>query len=235
MDRESVDVTSSDSRPESLQPNLPANLPDSPVIVSVCTTCKTADDGTVVGPDMFAAVQATFGDDDPTIVVRPVQCLSVCKRPATVAVTSPDGYTFLFGDLQTESGTAANISGPTTVPSSAILQVVQTLTITGPSGKFACGGSNLESEDSGSALSRSITGSSSGRLRPRALLGRAFGLIAVKLAPVRCTPPRRRLQSTVRDGRSPGSRVVAISRLPGNFPVAPARARRLQLRGQRRR
>jgi predicted metal-binding protein len=24
-----------------------------------------------------------------------------------VAVTSPDGYTFLFGDLQTESGTAA--------------------------------------------------------------------------------------------------------------------------------
>jgi predicted metal-binding protein len=36
-----------------------------------------------------------------------VQCLSVCKRPATVAVTSPDGYTFLFGDLETKSGTAA--------------------------------------------------------------------------------------------------------------------------------
>ncbi len=33
--------------------------------------------------------------------------LSVCKRPATVAVTSPDGYTFLFGDLQADSGTAA--------------------------------------------------------------------------------------------------------------------------------
>ena len=40
-------------------------------------------------------------------MVRPVQCFSVCKRPATVAVTSPDGYTFLFGDLQTDSGTAA--------------------------------------------------------------------------------------------------------------------------------
>jgi predicted metal-binding protein len=36
-----------------------------------------------------------------------VQCLSVCKRPSTVAVTSPDGYTFLFGDLQPETGTAA--------------------------------------------------------------------------------------------------------------------------------
>jgi len=44
------------------------------------------------------------------VQVRPVQCLSVCKRPATVAVSSSDGYTFLFGDLQTESGTAALVS-----------------------------------------------------------------------------------------------------------------------------
>src|SRR3984885_10659046 len=104
MDRESADEYSSDSR--QAKPSLP-NVPDGPVIVSVCTTCKTADGSVVVGPDMFAAVRAALGNDDPKIVVRPVQCLSVCKRPATVAVTSPDGYTFLFGDLQTESGTAA--------------------------------------------------------------------------------------------------------------------------------
>jgi predicted metal-binding protein len=104
MDRESADQNSPGWMPaEPPQPN----LPEGPVIVSVCTTCKTADDGTVVGPDMFAAVRAAFGDDDPAIVVRPVQCLSVCKRPATVAVTSPDGYTFLFGDLQAGSGTVA--------------------------------------------------------------------------------------------------------------------------------
>ncbi len=59
------------------------------MIVSVCTTCKTADGGTVVGPDMFAAVRAALGKDDPNVVVRPVQCLSVCKRPATVAVDQP--------------------------------------------------------------------------------------------------------------------------------------------------
>ena len=41
-------------------------------------------------------------------------------------------------------------------------------------------------------------------------------------APVRCTPPRRRLQSTVRDGRSPGSRVAARSPPSREFPVAPA-------------
>jgi predicted metal-binding protein len=77
-----------------------------PVLVSVCITCKTADGSAVVGPDMYAAVKAAI-DADANVMVRPVQCLSVCKRPATVAVSSPGGYTFLFGDLETESGTAA--------------------------------------------------------------------------------------------------------------------------------
>jgi predicted metal-binding protein len=88
----------------------PRAVPAGPVVVSVCVTCKISDSGAVVGPDMFAAVRAALGDDDPNVVVRPVQCLSVCKRPATVAVTSSDGYTFLFGDLQTGSGTAALVS-----------------------------------------------------------------------------------------------------------------------------
>jgi predicted metal-binding protein len=78
-----------------------------PVLISVCITCKTAAESAVVGPGMFAAVKAAIGAADPNVTVRPVQCLSVCKRPATVAVSSPDGYTFLFGDLETESGTAA--------------------------------------------------------------------------------------------------------------------------------
>src|SRR5260370_38505852 len=104
MDRKGADEYS----PDSTQAELPqANGPGGPVIVSVCTTCKTADGSAVVGPGMFAAVGAVLGEGDPNVVVRPVECLSVCKRPATVAVTSPDGYTFLFGDLQTESGTAA--------------------------------------------------------------------------------------------------------------------------------
>src|SRR6202171_5232409 len=88
----------------------PRAVPAGPVIVSGCVTCKISDRGAMVAPDMFAAVQAAIGDGDPNVQVRPVQCLSVCKRPATVAVTSPDGYTFLFGDLQTESGTAALVS-----------------------------------------------------------------------------------------------------------------------------
>jgi predicted metal-binding protein len=93
---------------------VPADQPmpvasNGPVLISVCTTCKSADGSAAVGPDMFAAVKAAIGADA-AISVRPVQCLGVCKRPATVAVSSPDGYTFLFGDLETVSGTAALLS-----------------------------------------------------------------------------------------------------------------------------
>jgi predicted metal-binding protein len=104
MDRDNADDTSAELT--LVEPSR-AHAPSGPVTVSVCVTCKTTDGSEVVGPEMFAAVQAALGKHDANVVVRPVQCLSVCKRPATVAVTSPDGYTFLFGDLQTESGTAA--------------------------------------------------------------------------------------------------------------------------------
>ena len=60
MDRESADEQPADSsRLESPQSQ---SAPEGPVIVSVCTTCKTADGGTVVGPDMFAAVRAALGE-----------------------------------------------------------------------------------------------------------------------------------------------------------------------------
>jgi predicted metal-binding protein len=106
MDRKNADRESADLAV--VEPSR-ANVPDGPIVVSVCVTCKTADDGTVVGPDMFESVKAAIGTSD-HVQVRPVQCLSVCKRPATVAVSSANGYTFLFGDLQTESGTAALVS-----------------------------------------------------------------------------------------------------------------------------
>ena len=81
-------------------------LPAKPVVVSVCVTCKTTDGSPFDGTEMYDAVKAAIGNDD-DIQIRPVQCLSVCKRPATVAITSPDGYTFLFGDLQADTGPAA--------------------------------------------------------------------------------------------------------------------------------
>jgi predicted metal-binding protein len=110
MDHDNADISGEQIPVEPARP-----VPAGPVVVSVCISCKAADTGAIVGPEMFDAVKAALGDGDATpgdgaVMVRPVQCLSVCKRPATVAVTSPDGYTFLFGDLQTDSGSAALVS-----------------------------------------------------------------------------------------------------------------------------
>jgi predicted metal-binding protein len=90
----------------SLVSELPRPLPSAPVVVSVCVNCQSVD-GAVVGPAMLDAVTAALDERDVSVMVRPVQCLSVCKRPTTVAVTSQDGYTFLFGDLVTETGADA--------------------------------------------------------------------------------------------------------------------------------
>ena len=77
-------------------------------VISVCTTCKTQDGaGQLVGPDLLAAVRAAVNANDPDVAIRAVQCLGVCKRPTTAAVSGPDRYTFVFADLQPEAGANA--------------------------------------------------------------------------------------------------------------------------------
>jgi predicted metal-binding protein len=73
------------------------------IVVSVCTTCKS--EGQESGQSLLQATKAVIGEA--RVIVRAVQCLGVCKRPGTVAVTAPDGYTFVFGDIQGETGAAA--------------------------------------------------------------------------------------------------------------------------------
>jgi predicted metal-binding protein len=40
---------------------------------------------------------------DRTVAVRAVECLSVCKRPCTVALTAPGKRTYVVGDLDPAS------------------------------------------------------------------------------------------------------------------------------------
>jgi predicted metal-binding protein len=82
--------------------------PFGPVVVSVCTTCRLAsDEVTRIGAWMLEALRPVMQANAPDVKVRAVQCLGVCKRPATIAVSAPDGYTFVFGDLEPESGAPA--------------------------------------------------------------------------------------------------------------------------------
>lgn len=74
-----------------------------PVVVSVCVSCRAAagPDEARPGADLLAALRAT---DVPGVEVRAVQCLSVCKRPCTVALSAPGRYTYLFGDVDAAGG-----------------------------------------------------------------------------------------------------------------------------------
>ncbi len=81
---------------------------DASVIISVCTTCKTQDAAAeLVGPSLLAAVRDIVSSADRGIAVRAVQCLGVCKRPTTAAVSGPDRYTFVFADLKPSDGAIA--------------------------------------------------------------------------------------------------------------------------------
>jgi predicted metal-binding protein len=88
---------------------LSGTKPGPSTIVSVCTACRAAPDseGPPVGKTMFAALVPVLLGRMPDTTVRPVQCLGVCRRPATVAVSAWEGYTFVFGDLNLQDGPAA--------------------------------------------------------------------------------------------------------------------------------
>ncbi|MGY2047296.1 DUF1636 domain-containing protein [Methylobacterium sp. JK268] len=70
------------------------------VTLYVCTTCRAdsdSPDGPRAGARLHAALAEAFADE--AVTVAPVECLSVCKRPCTVAVASPGRWTYVYGDL----------------------------------------------------------------------------------------------------------------------------------------
>jgi predicted metal-binding protein len=75
-------------------------LPSGPVVVTICTTCRR--EGTAredaEGRGLLAGVEAAAAGAD-GIVVRATQCLGVCKRVCTVALSGEGRYSYVFGDL----------------------------------------------------------------------------------------------------------------------------------------
>jgi predicted metal-binding protein len=65
------------------------------VTVLVCVTCKS-DEGPM-GAALYEALEARLADE--AIALKAVECLSVCKRPCTVALAAPGKWTYVVGDL----------------------------------------------------------------------------------------------------------------------------------------
>ncbi len=88
--------------------HLPGAKPGPSTIVSVCATCRaSSNEAPRVGEMMLAALAPVMQDQVSDVTVRMVQCLGVCRRPATVAISAQEGYTFVFGDLDPQSGPPA--------------------------------------------------------------------------------------------------------------------------------
>lgn len=106
--------------PEAEDGRAPATRSASPVVIAVCTTCRTESEASP-GLEMIAALRRLA---PPGVAVRPVACLSVCRRPVTATLSGPDRYTYVFGDLEPQAGAgalAACASAYRTVPHGFLL------------------------------------------------------------------------------------------------------------------
>ena len=71
--------------------------------ILVCVKCRAA--GAPKGPieermgyHLYQKVRAAAdGADD--VIVEPVECLKVCVKPVTIALSAPGKWTYLFGDF----------------------------------------------------------------------------------------------------------------------------------------
>jgi predicted metal-binding protein len=77
-----------------------AECPNAPAAtLLVCITCKSEE--RPLGAGLFAALSDRLaGETD--IALKPIECLSVCKRPCTVALAAPGKWTYVVGDLTRE-------------------------------------------------------------------------------------------------------------------------------------
>ena len=68
----------------------------------VCVTCKAGEDRP--GQALFDALSARIAaDGEAGVCLRAVECLSVCKRPCTVALAARGKWTYVVGDLSLET------------------------------------------------------------------------------------------------------------------------------------
>lgn len=67
------------------------------VKLQVCITCL-GDNKEKLGAEFYAALEQQV--DRTKINLQPVECFAVCKRQCTVAVSQPDKWLYMIGDLK---------------------------------------------------------------------------------------------------------------------------------------
>lgn len=78
------------------------------ITIQVCVSCRAAHEpleprGERAGAKLRAALDALAG---PQIVVSPVECMSVCRRPCTIGFAAPGKWTYVYGDFMPDQAAA---------------------------------------------------------------------------------------------------------------------------------
>jgi predicted metal-binding protein len=95
-------VKSDDISPEGAAAIAPADL--SAVTIVVCATCRDASGSDAhprAGVILARNTKAAAGDE---VRVATVECLGNCKRRLSAAILRKNCWSYVFGDLSTESG-----------------------------------------------------------------------------------------------------------------------------------
>lgn len=70
------------------------------VKIVVCTACRDAADAEArPGSGFLDALRERLAARALDIAIEGVECLAVCKRPATIALAAPGKWTYVIGDL----------------------------------------------------------------------------------------------------------------------------------------
>lgn len=83
-------------------------MSDGDLTIHVCTACRRARADLPEGYDqpglaLAERLAAQLKAKGSMIPVLPVECLAVCKRPCTIALSADGKWTYLIGDLDTDT------------------------------------------------------------------------------------------------------------------------------------
>ena len=74
------------------------------VTIVVCVSCRGGgDEESRPGAIFLDALRARLETRGIAIAVESVECLAVCKRPATIAFAAPGKWTYVIGDLDVDA------------------------------------------------------------------------------------------------------------------------------------
>lgn len=75
-----------------------------PVTIFVCISCRdSAEPEQRPGAILIDALRTRLVERSLALRVESVDCLAVCKRPATVALSGHDKWTYVLGDLSADA------------------------------------------------------------------------------------------------------------------------------------